>query len=239
MRRERITDIEIKNLSLKFDIGAPLFNDVNLKFPLGKIIVLEGQPGCGKSIFLRMLAGLVEPTQGDVIYNGRSLREMSFEQFAPLRTSTSICFENGGLLMNKSLIENIKLPLLYNQQWRAERGGIYLDKLISNFNIKDFLDHRPAAVSAGVRKIAGLVRSLVCTPQVLFFDEPNLGIGENAVEALKHCIDEYRSEGKQDELIVMACSDRRFIERFDCERIQIKDSKLIFENQNSIEIGAA
>jgi phospholipid/cholesterol/gamma-HCH transport system ATP-binding protein len=226
VRRTRIAHIELRNVSHSFDGVNYLFKDLSFELPLGKIIVFEGAPGCGKSILLRIMAGLVEPTRGEVFYNGLSLREISFEDFVPIRTSTAICFDTGGLLMNKTLRENAMLGLLYNKQWRAERSAAYLDRLVSDFELGPFMNLRPASVSTGVRKMAGLIRALVSNPQVLFLDEPSLGLGEKGLEALKASLWNYRKEGKSDEILVIASNDRKFIESFDCERVALKDGCL-------------
>src|SRR5947199_65909 len=122
MRRERITRLEVKNITQNFGGAENLFNDISFDIPLGKIVVLEGGLGSGKSLLLRVIAGLFDTTKGDVIYNQKRLSDLSFEDSVPMRLSTAICFENGGLLMNKTLDENIKLPLLYHSQWRNERS---------------------------------------------------------------------------------------------------------------------
>jgi ABC-type transporter Mla maintaining outer membrane lipid asymmetry ATPase subunit MlaF len=226
MRRERITSIELQDVSHGFEAGKNVLEKINFKFEFGKVIVFQGAPGTGKSLLLKVSAGLVEPNQGNVIYNQKPLKELSFEEFAPMRTSTSVCFENGGLLMNKTLSENIQLGLRYNHQWRHERSGDTLKKLIDDFGIGASMHLRPSSVSASVRKIAGLIRTFVSTPQVILFDEPSLGLGDNGVSALKYWIEKYRQDGKEDELIVIASSDTRFIELFDAQKYFLSNGLL-------------
>ena len=227
MKRERVHSLKLLKLSKRYELGDLLLNEADFDFSFGELVILEGPPGVGKSLLLRMIAGLVAPSSGEVAYNNKNLSHMSFEDFAPLRLSTSFCFEDGGLLMNKSCLENLKLPLDYHRQWRKERSEKSLDELSRLFDIKKFLDLRPAQVTSGVRKSIGIMRSLLSNPQILFLDEPSLGIGEEATKALKLSIEKFRREGKGDELIIIASSDKRFIQDFKASHLKIESGKLV------------
>ncbi|MCC6276420.1 MAG: ATP-binding cassette domain-containing protein [Oligoflexia bacterium] len=227
MRRERIRSLRAENLTHGFTSEAPVLREITMDLPFGKEVVLQGAPGSGKSLFLKILAGLITPNKGDVFYNEQPLKEMTFEEFAPLRTSTSVCFENGGLLMNKTLLENIQIGLLYNHQWRRERSDGLLKSLVTDFGIEKYLSMRPASVSSSVKKITGIIRSLVSTPQVIFLDDPSLGLGENEKKALKYWIEKYRQDGKEDELIVIASSDESLVRGLNCIRYVIEDGRII------------
>ncbi|MBK9294150.1 MAG: ATP-binding cassette domain-containing protein [Oligoflexia bacterium] len=225
IKRERITHFEILNLNQSFDQNE-LFKDINLDIKLGKIISVMGSPGCGKSLFLKIISGLVEPTSGEVILNERNVYNLSFEETVPFRLSMAVCFENGGLLMNKSIDENIKLSLLYHNQWRSERSQKLYDNLIYDFKLKPYLHLRPAQVSSGVRKIAGLVRAFLLNPQILILDEPSLGIGPEAMLTLKKWIEIFRSE-HDDKVVIMATQDIAFTKLLKAEVLEIKNKTLL------------
>lgn len=227
MKRQRIISIEAKDVSIGFDEAADdLIHKVNLKIPIGKNLAIEGASGSGKSLFLKVLAGLIEPASGEVYYNNQAIREMSFDEFIPMRLSTSVCFENGGLLMNRTLLDNIQLTLMYHDQWRKDRSPELLKKLTEHFQIQKFLHLRPGNVSSGVRKMAGLVKTFLCNAQVIFLDEPTTGIGEKGVEAFKYWLDQLILTRKPDESIILCSGDRLFLEEFSCQRFEIRDSSL-------------
>lgn len=228
MRRQRIVSIELKDLTVKFPgQSANLLDNISIDFPIGKNIGIEGPAGTGKSILLRIMAGLTEPSSGSVYYNGVSLGNMTFEEYNPLRLSTSFCFENGGLLTNKSILDNLKLSLIYHNQWRAERSEQLLNELVTHFGIEKYLNLRPSAVSVGIRKIAGLVRTFLSNAQVMFFDEPSAGLGESGIKAIADWIVKWQKEKKKDESLVFTSSDRHFLDEIDCKRFYINDGCII------------
>ena len=153
------------------------------------------------------------PNDGQVFYNGRSIHDLSFEEFIPLRLSTAFGFEDGGLLMNKTLEENLMLAHLYHRGWRVERHREMLDRLVQDFELGAFLHLRPASLSTSVKKTAGLVRAFLHNAQILFLDEPSLGLGEKALQALSFYIHNHRKEGRDDGLIVIASSDDVFVKQ--------------------------
>lgn len=227
MKRRRIITIDLENVSKKFDDDSDLFSNITLSLPIGKIMSIEGPPGSGKSILLRMIAGLVEPTTGRVLYNQIDLDDMSFETFNPLRMSTSFGFETGGLLMNKTLEENLKMGLLFHHQWRHARSEALMEELVDHFDLGKFLKLRPSSVSAGIRKIAGLVRVFLSNAQVMFLDEPTIGVGDKGLEALKWWLKQWEENRKKDDSLIMACSDHEFTKELRCERYALSDSHLV------------
>lgn len=225
MKRERVTKFEVRGLTQKFD-DFTLFENIDLDIQPGKMIAIMGAPGCGKSVFLKILTGLVDPSSGSVNYNDKDICKISFENSVSLRLSTAICFENGGLLMNKTLEDNLKLSLLYHDQWRSDRSKSLFDGLVRDFKLKDYLHLRPAQVSAGVRKIAGLVRSFLLNPQIIFLDEPSLGIGPEATLMLKKWINIFRQE-HEDKVVFIATQDIALAKLLNAEIWELKHKSLM------------
>lgn len=225
MKRERIKKISLVSVTQSFLENEKVLDNVSFDLPLGKSVALFGSPGSGKSLALKIIAGLVEPTSGEVIYNDKNIKELTFEEFTPMRLSTAICFENGGLLMNKTLEENLKISLLYHKQWRTERGPQLFEELTTDFKITSFLHLRPAQISEGVRRLAGIVRAFLQNPQILFLDEPSLGIGEESIETLKKWIKKHRNE-YEDAAVFVTTQDSKLIESIDVEKWVLENGQL-------------
>lgn len=230
MRRTRIVQVEARNVTQHELEGEVLFENVSVKLDFGKIMVVQGPPGSGTSVFLKIMAGLLKPSQGEVFYNEISITNSTLKEFVPIRLSTSFCFEDGGLISSMTLEENLKFSLHYHNGWRSTRSQKLFDELVDHFDMRRFLHRYPDAVSLGVRKIAGLIRSFLSEAQILFFDEPSLGIGSHANEALRYWIDRFRKQRKNDELLLMTCSDQKLLQGLDCEFWELNDRKL--EKQN-------
>ena len=149
-----------------------------------------------------------------------------------MRLSTTFGFEDGGLLMNKTLEENLRLGLFYHRSWRADRQKVLQDELVESFEIGPFLHLRPSALSASVKKIAGFVRTFLHNAQIVYLDEPSPGLGENSIKALNYWIERIRKESKPDEILVIASSDEGFLKGKKIDRfLKLENGKLIDEGQ--------
>jgi phospholipid/cholesterol/gamma-HCH transport system ATP-binding protein len=224
LKRERIKTIELHNVGYIFSDGIKIFNGINKKIELGQTLALTGESGLGKSILLKIIAGIIEPTSGKIIYNETPINKVSFETWIPLKLSTAFCFDNGGLLMNKSIEENLKLSLLYHNQWRSERSQKLFDQLVDDFKLRKYLHLRPAQVPATVRKQSGIVRAFLSNAQILFFDDPTQSLGEEDVNILKHWIERFRKESLSDAAILMATNHKKIISELHCNEWKLSES---------------
>ena len=224
--RERIKSLVVEDLFLQFRPGEIILDKISVSFPFGACVAIYGGDASGKSMLLKTIAGLTPPTSGKVLYNDKDISKMSFEALTPMKLSTTFCFENGGVLMNKSIEENLKISLSYHNQWRSQRSQDLFDALVKDFKLTRFLPLGPAQVSPSVRKVTGIVRSFLVNPQIIFLDEPSLGIGEEAVETLKKWIKIFRGD-KADSLLLFCTQDKNFVEAVGARKWTLKDGKLI------------
>ncbi len=181
---------DIQSLSLReASIGHPasptLAQNINLNFQLGKIIWVTGVSGIGKSTFLRTLTGLVTLHSGDYCINDTEIvNKMSFEEFMPYRLNIGYSFEMGGLLNNRTLWDNLMLPLQYHKAARYRACEQRVNEIMKMFAIEKYKNERPAAVPGGTRKAACVARAFMLDPQVLIFDKPTTGLNEDGIGAL-------------------------------------------------------
>ncbi len=224
--RERVIKIILENISLKFETREEILDSINVEIPLGECIAIYGGDSSGKSLLLKIIAGLSRPTSGQVLYNNKNVNVLPFEELIPLKLSTAFCFENGGVMMNKTIDENLKLSLNYHNQWRSQRSQDLYDALVSDFKLAKFLDLKPDEVSPSVRKVTGIVRCFLVNPQIIFLDEPSLGIGEEAVESLKKWIKKFREVSVKDSLLLFSTQDAKFVESIGAKQWTLKEGKL-------------
>ena len=165
--------IELINVRKRFD-NRWVTNGVNLKIPQGKMTVIIGRSGEGKSILLKQIIGLIKPTAGQILIDGIDVtkaknRDGIFEK-------VGYVFQSAALLDSLTIFENVGLPLLEKNIPASEVLPIVKEKLsLVNLN-EDTLYKFPAELSGGMQKRVGLARTLIHNPQIMLYDEPTTGL---------------------------------------------------------------
>ncbi len=163
---------------------------IDFTFETGKTNLIIGKSGAGKTVLLKILVGLMNPTQGHVWYHDRDLTQMSKEEIRQLRMDVGMLFQGNALFDSMTVEENIRFPLdmFTNQKMpvKKERVNFCLEEVsLSGINNKF-----PSEISGGMQKRVGIARAIVLEPKYLFCDEPNSGLDPKT--AIK--IDELISE---------------------------------------------
>lgn len=187
-KKRPITFIGLKNANIGFEENKILAHDITLALPKGKVAWLTGPSGSGKSALLKIFAGLLSPLSGHVIINNDVISEMSFEEFLPYRLNIGYSFEIGGLLNNRTLYDNVMLPLVYHSVAPFEDCHNRTMELFKLFGIERYKNERPSSVSGAVRKATCVARAFVLEPDVLLLDEPTTGLTDEGLEAMLHLI---------------------------------------------------
>jgi len=159
----------------------PLFQDLSLTLPLGQCTVIMGPSGGGKSTLLRLGAGLVPALGGRVKFRGRDWNSVSDHDSTEIRETVGFAFQRGALWANLSVYENIQLPFLYH---RPKAGKQTVRDAVAaaarRAGATGLLPTRPAQLSLGEQKLAGLARALVLDPEVIFLDDPTASLDPEA-----------------------------------------------------------
>lgn len=167
--------IEIKNLHKSFD-GKEVLKGISTRFESGKTNLVIGQSGSGKTVLIKNIVGLFEPTEGDVLYDGRSFMQMSKRERAMLRREMGMIFQNAALFDSMSVLENVMFPLdMFSDDSykdRVRRARFCLDHV----NLSDACDKYPGEISGGMQKRVAIARAISLNPRYLFCDEPNSGL---------------------------------------------------------------
>ena len=166
--------------------------DLNFTVNRGDVFIIMGGSGCGKSTLLKVMIGLKEPAQGDILYedepfwaSGESEREAMKRKFGTL-------FQSGALWSSMTLAENIGLALKqYTDLGEAEIREVVNYKLML-VGLAGFEDYYPNEISGGMKKRAGLARAMALDPEILFFDEPSAGLDPISARLLDDLILELR-----------------------------------------------
>ena len=167
--------IKVENLSKSFD-GVQVLKDINVEYEQGKCNMIIGASGSGKTVLLKNLIGLMEPDSGEIIYDDRSLSQMSDKEKRHLRQNIGILFQGSALFDFATVIENVMFPMEFFTDWslaqRKERARFCLEKV----NVVGSDNKYPNELSGGMQKRVGIARAIALNPKYLFCDEPNSGL---------------------------------------------------------------
>jgi NitT/TauT family transport system ATP-binding protein len=151
---------------------------IDLSVAAGEFVSLIGPSGCGKSTLLRIIANLIEPTEGSVLVNGKPARRARLDQ------DYGIAFQQAGLLEWRTVQSNVELPLALHGAGRAERRQQALE-LLELVGLTDFAGHRPSQLSGGMQQRVAIARALARRPALLLMDEPFGALDEMTRERMQ------------------------------------------------------
>lgn len=217
--------LKFENVCYFFDGQEPILHNADFEFPENQVCWVRSEEGEGKSTVLQILAGLELPRLGDYLINDQSTREMSFEEFLPLRLKIGYSFDYGGLINNRSLKDNLLLPLLYHKLMPVKMAYQRVDHLIETFDFKKFADERPAHVPGRLRKLACLLRSIVHEPSLLVLDDPFVGLGQETSEKFINLIKKSREEGKM-QAVFLSSYDENLVKQFNPQTVHIDGGQI-------------
>jgi phospholipid/cholesterol/gamma-HCH transport system ATP-binding protein len=191
---EPVVTLEDVHLTLG---GFEALRGVSLGFEEGRSTVIMGPSGCGKSTLLKVAAGLTPPDAGRVRFRGRDVAQMSERALLDVRRRSGFVFQDGALWENKTLFENLALPLQvhFTDEPAAERNRRVV-RALERGGLEESASERPAALSGGEKKIASFLRALITEPEVLFMDEPTLSIDHAMTERIHQIMRDLKSRGR-------------------------------------------
>lgn len=168
--------IEIKNLHKAFGDNKVL-QGVNLDIDTGETLVIIGRSGCGKSVLIKHIVGLLYPDEGHVKVEGKLVDEMSMKELYELRSKFGFLFQGSALFDSMTVEENISLPLVES---KTKFSSSEIDKKVSEklemVGMSGVQKLKPAELSGGMKKRVGLARALITDPDYIFYDEPTTGL---------------------------------------------------------------
>ena len=177
--RSSIQSLVLKSIDMLTENGHPVFRGLDWAVERGSRHLIHGPSGSGRSVLLKILSGMVTPTSGQVLINGHSVHEMTFEEFLPFRANIGYGFSNFGLLMNRTLKENLMLPLLYHREWSLADCDRVVAEMVEEFGVHRYVDSRPSDVPVSLQKLTLVLRAFVRSPEFVILDDPMGGLGED------------------------------------------------------------
>jgi len=227
-----IKSLKFEGLGFSFEEGQEILREVSFDFPMDKTVRISGAAGSGISSVLRLLAALLHPNTGSYFVNEMDLSEASFEEFLPYRLKFGFSNEAGGLLSNRTIRENILLPVQYHKSSQLVEWTEWADQLIDRFNLSEFSHLRPASVTSRVRKATNVARALVLKPEVLLLDCPLAGLDITYTRIIVDCLNFGREQGWLKH-VFFSSDNQIFINELDHVVVEIKNTSLSKKNEIS------
>ncbi|MBO5436396.1 MAG: ATP-binding cassette domain-containing protein [Thermoguttaceae bacterium] len=173
---EMSTLLKVENLTVTFGAQSVL-RDISLEIAPGETLAVIGESGCGKTVLLKNLIGLIRPTSGRIFFEGVDIGTLNEAELAETRKNYGFVFQMAALFDSMTIEENLLFPLVQHtklpRQEMMERILRLLDEVGLSTNV---LPKRPAELSGGMRKRVGIARALVLQPKIVLYDEPTTGL---------------------------------------------------------------
>ena len=167
--------IEIKDLSKSFD-DHKVLDGVNLTVKAGETMVIIGRSGCGKSVLLKHIIGLLKPEEGAVLIGGEDIARLSGAALDKVRLRFGMLFQGAALFDSMTAFENVAFPLQEHTALTAEAIAQRVHECLQLVGLQEVDDRYPSELSGGMRKRVGLARALAMSPEMVLYDEPTTGI---------------------------------------------------------------
>jgi phospholipid/cholesterol/gamma-HCH transport system ATP-binding protein len=171
----RVPVLEVRGLVAHYG-EREVLHGISFEAEEGEILAVIGGSGCGKTMLLKHVIGLMRPASGYVKFWGRDLALMNEDELSALQARFGVSFQSGGLFNSMTLYDNIALPLRERSGLSEEIIDTIVRAKLSLVGLGEALWRMPSELSGGMRKRAGFARALALDPEIVFFDEPSAGL---------------------------------------------------------------
>ncbi|MDD5439736.1 MAG: ABC transporter ATP-binding protein [Candidatus Omnitrophica bacterium] len=187
--------IEIINLSKSFN-GKKVLDNLNLTINKGETTVIIGRSGCGKSVLLKHIVGLLRPDAGQILINGRDITHMNEREMHDVRMKIGLLFQGAALFDSLSVGENVAFAMLEHTNTPSVIVRERVKKCLAHVGLENIEHLKPAELSGGMRKRVGLARAICLQPEIILYDEPTTGVDPIMGDAVNDLIVELHDKLK-------------------------------------------
>jgi phospholipid/cholesterol/gamma-HCH transport system ATP-binding protein len=193
--------IDIQNLHKNFRTKQVLCG-VNLKIETGESITIIGQSGCGKSVLLKHLVGLLTPDSGSVIVDGHNITAAKRKELYEIRKNFGVLFQGAALFDSMSVEQNVGLALRTHTTMSDDDIARRVQECLQMVNMDGTQKLKPSELSGGMKKRVGLARAIAMQPGYILYDEPTTGLDPITADAINELISKLNHELKVTTIVV-------------------------------------
>ncbi len=168
--------VEVRGVTVRFE-SQTILKEIDLQIQRGQTLAIIGESGCGKTVLMKTIVGLISPSQGSVMFDGRDLGRISQKEMTRTRRRFGFVFQNAALFDSMNIFDNVAFPILQHEKASdSEIEGRVMEKLSEVGLPPEAAMKFPAEISGGMRKRVGLARALILQPELVVYDEPTTGL---------------------------------------------------------------
>ena len=217
--------LELKKITLNYknyNTSVEVIKGIDLKINSSEKVAIVGKSGSGKTSLIMLMAGLEQPTFGEIIFDQQLISNLNEDQLADIRKKKiGIVFQSFYLIPNYTALENVSLILEINSMDNSKQKA---EDLLIQFGLKDRLHHFPTQLSGGEQQRVAIARSMAVNPKLILADEPTGNLDSENSQMISNLLFEYANKNQSS--FVLVTHDLKFAEK--CDRIiKIEDGTIL------------
>jgi len=193
--------IEIDKVNKSFN-SHKVLDGLSLKIDTGSTCVIIGRSGCGKSVLLKHIVGILKPDKGKILINGRDITRLSERELNSLRMKIGMVFQGGALFDSLTVGENVGFGLIEHLQISGKELLERIEESLCLVDLCGIVNLMPSELSGGMKKRVALARALCIKPEIILYDEPTTGVDPITADSINELINELHDKLKVTSVVV-------------------------------------
>ncbi len=194
--------VQLEGIGKAFN-AVPVLRGLDLEIPRGSTVTVMGGSGSGKTVLLRLTAGLIKPDRGRILTLGVDITPLREEALLPVRRRMGFVFQGAALFDSLTVYENVAYPLREHASLAEPEVAERVHRLLARVGLHDVDAKLPAELSGGMRKRVGIARALVLGPELVLYDEPTAGLDPTNARLITELVESLRAEGASETAMVV------------------------------------
>jgi phospholipid/cholesterol/gamma-HCH transport system ATP-binding protein len=227
--------LELRQIGVRFG-RQQVLRDLSLAVPRGQTLAVIGESGCGKTVVLKTVIGLVKPSDGQVLFDQRDLADMDEGQLTRQRIRFGFVFQQAALFDSMTVAQNVAFPLRQHADKSDEEIHEIVHTRLAEVGLPESVSgKKPAELSGGMRKRVGLARALALNPEVVLYDEPTTGLDPIMSDVINELIIRTRQQNPVTSIVVTHDMNTarkvadRVVMMYPLARLEPEEPQLIFD----------